>query len=90
MSALPPKADMCGALTDVRFGPKADIVTKFALGLFDHLICANEDRLGNVQSEVSRRLQIDYNLELCGFINREIARFRAIENLVHVGCGPPK
>src|SRR5215510_788419 len=25
MSALPPKADMCGANTNVRFGPKADI-----------------------------------------------------------------
>jgi hypothetical protein len=25
MSALPPKADMCGATWDVRFGPKADI-----------------------------------------------------------------
>src|SRR6476661_10396099 len=25
MSALPPKADMCGATGDVRFGPKADI-----------------------------------------------------------------
>jgi hypothetical protein len=25
MSALPPKADMCGAVADVRFGPKADI-----------------------------------------------------------------
>jgi len=25
MSALPPKADMCGALVDVRFGPIADI-----------------------------------------------------------------
>jgi len=25
MSALPPKADMCGAIWDVRFGPKADI-----------------------------------------------------------------
>src|SRR5262245_7598007 len=25
MSALPPKADMCSANTDVRFGPKADI-----------------------------------------------------------------
>jgi len=25
MSALPPKADMCGATTDVRYGPKADI-----------------------------------------------------------------
>ena len=24
MSALPPKADVCGALADVRFGPKAD------------------------------------------------------------------
>jgi hypothetical protein len=25
MSALPPKADMCGALSYVCFGPKADI-----------------------------------------------------------------
>jgi hypothetical protein len=25
MSALPPKADMCGALAHVRFGPEADI-----------------------------------------------------------------
>jgi len=25
MSALPLKADMCGATRDVRFGPKADI-----------------------------------------------------------------
>jgi hypothetical protein len=25
MPALPPKADMCGALGYVRFGPKADI-----------------------------------------------------------------
>jgi hypothetical protein len=25
LSALPPKADMCGATRDVRFGPKADI-----------------------------------------------------------------
>ena len=25
MSALPPKADMCGATRDVRYGPTADI-----------------------------------------------------------------
>src|SRR5262249_28822488 len=25
MSALPPRADMCGATRDVRFGPKADV-----------------------------------------------------------------
>jgi hypothetical protein len=29
MSALPPKADMCGATRDVRFGPKADIQSAF-------------------------------------------------------------
>jgi hypothetical protein len=39
MSALPPKADMCGAATDVRFGPIADIAQ-----LFDHLVGAGEQR----------------------------------------------
>jgi hypothetical protein len=24
MSVLPPKADMCGAISEVRYGPKAD------------------------------------------------------------------
>jgi hypothetical protein len=33
MSALPPKADMCDAARDVRFGPKADIA---------HPLCASE------------------------------------------------
>ena len=33
MSALPPKADMCGALVHVRFVPIADIAV-----LFDHLV----------------------------------------------------
>jgi hypothetical protein len=37
MSALPPKADMCSATRDVRFGPKADIRT-----LFDQLVSAND------------------------------------------------
>jgi hypothetical protein len=31
MSALPPKADVCGATTDVCFGPKADIEVGLAL-----------------------------------------------------------
>jgi hypothetical protein len=30
MSALPPKADMCGATRDVRHGPKADIGVKLS------------------------------------------------------------
>src|SRR5262249_5333853 len=39
MSALPPKADMCGATRDVRFGPKADMlshsITSLALARSD-------------------------------------------------------
>jgi hypothetical protein len=30
MSALPPKADMCGATRDVRFGPIADMLNKLS------------------------------------------------------------
>jgi|SoiMetStandDraft_5_1073268.scaffolds.fasta_scaffold02716_4 hypothetical protein len=38
MSALPPKADMCSATSDVRFGPIADI------RLFNDRIDAYTDR----------------------------------------------
>src|SRR5215510_4293941 len=36
MSALPPKADMCGATRDVRFGPIADSCSAAKSALFDH------------------------------------------------------
>src|SRR5215831_2452506 len=39
MSALPPKADVCGALSHVRFGPKADIRL-----LFNNLVGAQQNR----------------------------------------------
>ena len=42
MSALPPKADMCSATRDVRFGPKADIDL-----LFNHLIGASGSKAVN-------------------------------------------
>src|SRR5262249_32763030 len=34
VSALPPKADMCGALADVRYGPKADSCSAAKLNLY--------------------------------------------------------
>jgi hypothetical protein len=37
MSALPPKADMCGATRDVRFGPKATILNGRPYGV--SLLC---------------------------------------------------
>jgi|GEM_PF-2808958 hypothetical protein len=36
MSALPPKADMCGAIRDVRFGPKADMGHPILMGGVNH------------------------------------------------------
>jgi hypothetical protein len=39
MSALPPKADMCGAARDVRFGPIADIPPKYYLRWYSTLYC---------------------------------------------------
>jgi len=50
MSALPPKADMCSALADVCFGPKADINS------FDHLVGAALYRLRHGNAERSSGL----------------------------------
>ena len=48
MSALPPKADMCGATTDVRFGPKADVAMQERMsamnGSADQSLGAHRDR----------------------------------------------
>jgi hypothetical protein len=44
MSALPPKADMGGATSDVRFGPKADSCTVSNFVLFDHQVGAAKQR----------------------------------------------
>ncbi len=51
MSALPPRADMCGAIRNVCFGPKADIV-----GLFDDLIGGDDEALGDREAERLGRL----------------------------------
>jgi hypothetical protein len=54
MSALPLKADMCGALARVCFGPIADIA-----GLIDYLIGAAEQRRGYGETDHPGGLRID-------------------------------
>src|SRR5215475_2129704 len=46
MSAAPPKADMCSAMTDVCFGPIADMTY-----LLDHLIGGYEKLIGYCEAE---------------------------------------
>jgi len=54
MSALPPKADMCGATRDVCFGPKAD--------MFAYSITSSARKQGwwHFDAERLRGAQIDY------------------------------
>ena len=44
MSALTPKADMCGATVDVRFVPIADIGTSAVRALFNHVVSSGDYR----------------------------------------------
>jgi len=64
MSALPPKADMCSAVADVGYGPKADscIVTN---GLFDHLVSASKQWFGDREAQRFGGLEVDDQFDLC-------------------------
>jgi len=61
MSALPPKADMCGATKDVRSGPKADIRRKLICRLLDYFVGARDQRWRNGDAERFRGLEIEAN-----------------------------
>src|SRR5262249_50226820 len=80
MSALPPKADMCGATRNVRFGPKADIARRSKRHLFDHRIGNGEDARWNCQAERLGRLEIDDKLKFGRLKHRKIGRFLAFED----------
>src|SRR5262249_4401459 len=69
MSALPLKADMCGATRDVRFGPIADMAA-----LFDHLVGGVEEPFRDRQGECLSGLEIDHELELGWLLHRQIGR----------------
>ena len=75
MSALPPKADMCSALVNVRFVPIADIRATS----FDHLVGAADKRVGDVEAERLGGLEVDDQLDLRGLLDRQIGRLLALE-----------
>ena len=66
MSALPPKADMCGATRDVRFVPRADI------HLLDHLVSAAEHRLRHNDAKRLRGFEVDDQFVFGRRLNRHV------------------
>ena len=83
MSALPPKADMCGATRDVRYGPIATFAHSF-----DHLAGPEGQFWRDVQSDHVGGLEVDYQLVLGRCLNRQFARFLAPQNAIGIGCCP--
>jgi hypothetical protein len=66
MSALPPKADMCGATTDVCLGPKADIA------LFNHLVGERDQRGRYGEAESLGGLEVNYEIKFGGLHDRQV------------------
>jgi len=60
------------------------IASRAARRLLDGAIGAEQDRLRNDRSEGARRLQVDRQLEHAGFMDRQLRRARAAQDLVDV------
>src|SRR6185295_13297067 len=83
MSALPLKADMCGATGDVCYGPKADICSAAAYVRFTPTAPANADieRFTAYSRTVSARVTNDFG----NVIPSALAAFRLTANSNRVG-----
>jgi hypothetical protein len=78
MSALPPKADMCGATRDVRFGPIADIP------LLDHLVGTIKQRWRHSKPECLGGLQVNHQFEFGGGLHRQVSGLLAFKDAINV------
>ena len=85
MSALHPKADMCGATRDVRFVPK-----RTSPALFDHLVGAPEQRRWNGKAKRFRRLEIDHQFKFGRRRTWKIGRLLALEDAIDIVGRAPK
>jgi hypothetical protein len=81
MSALPPKADMCGAQAHVCFGPIADIDRAI---LFDHFVGALLEMYRHVKAKRLSGFQIDHQLEFDRSLHGKLAWPLALKNAINI------
>jgi hypothetical protein len=82
-SALPPKADITAAQTNVRFTPKSG----HSSSLIDYFISAAEQRRRHGEAEHSGGLRIDDQLELVLFDNWQLRRLGALKDAANIAAG---
>src|SRR5262245_37921071 len=87
MSALPPKADMCSARGDVRYGPKADSCSAAKRSLFDHLVGGGQKLRMKYEAQSFGGLKIDHELEFCGPHDWQVGWFLTPENPPGIDAG---
>src|ERR1044071_7222914 len=81
MSALPPIADMCSALDDVCFGPKADSCTAANWdSLLDHLVGEAEQFGWHFNAERLGGFGIDGHVKFCRLYNRQVRGLLTFQN----------
>src|SRR5512143_1545970 len=83
MSALPSKADMCGATSDVRFGPKADIRYQ----LFDRHVGLGEQHRWHGDAERLCGFEINDEFELSWLHDGQVGRLRTLKYFCDVNAG---
>src|SRR5262249_5222299 len=79
MSALPPKAGICGAKRNVRYGPEANMRR--------HLVGRGQQLRVKLQAERFGHLEVDHELKLDGRDHREIAWLFALEDSPSIEAG---
>ena len=58
--------------------------------LFDHLVGAGKQRWRNGEAERPRGFEIDNQIEFGWLLDRKIAGFRPVQNLVNITGGAPE
>src|SRR5262245_50991835 len=77
MSALPPKADMCGAIAHVRFWANSG-------HLLNDFVSEQQERFRDRQTKPFGGLQVHNQTELCRQLNREVGRICAAQDAINV------